>query len=109
MRPSYRLLPQAWVDLQEIVKYIARDNPDAAFRFKAAAEYTFALFATQPRASSLHKKAKAAGAKGARVTPVLGFPRFLVIYEETGPRSIDVIGVVHGSRDLSVLLASYRQ
>jgi plasmid stabilization system protein ParE len=107
MRPSYRILPQAWVDLKEILGHIATDNPDAAFRFKAAAEYTFALLATQPRAAPLHKKAKAPNAKGARVKPISGFHSYLVIYEETGQRSIDVIGAMHGSRDISILLGSY--
>lgn len=108
MRPSYRLLPQAWIDLQEILGHIATTNPDAAFRFKAAAEYTFALLATQPRSAPLHKRANAPGARGARVKPVSGFRSYLVIYEEAGPRSIDVIGVMHGSRNLSVLLKLLR-
>lgn len=108
MRPSYRLLPQAWVDLQEILGHIAEDNPDAAFRFKAAAEYTFALLATQPRSAPLHKRAKTPEAQGARVRPISGFRSYLVIYEETGPRSIDVLGIIHGSRDLSFLLGLLR-
>jgi toxin ParE1/3/4 len=83
-----------------------RDNgsPEAAARFLAAAERTFALLASMPEMGKPWR-ATFSGEEGLRVFPVRGFKSHLVFYRPLAkPRGIEVLHVFHAARDLHALL-----
>ena len=87
-----RLRPQAELDILEIWTYIAEDNFAAADRWVDALNDSFALWATQPALGRPRDEVDA----GLRR---LACGRYVVFYE-TLADGIDVIRVLHGSRDV---------
>jgi toxin ParE1/3/4 len=95
--------PRAAADLIDIAAFIAEDNPDAAERFLDAAETAFALLAPMPsigRAVTFQSPA----AQGMRVWRFQGFERYLIFYRAI-PHGIEIVRVLHGSRDIEGLFA----
>ncbi len=92
--------PRTRQDISEQARYIADDNPAAAERFVAAVEQAFAMLADMPGMGAPREHG---GLKGLRMWPVRGFERHLIFYRpiEDG---IEVIRVLHASRDLEGLL-----
>ena len=93
---------RAFRDLDEIASYIARDNRRAAARFLNAAERTFQLLATHPELGRTFD-AVSPRAAGVRRFGVSGFESYLIFYVPL-PDGIDVLGIVHGARDLAAWL-----
>ena len=93
---------QAKADLLEIADYIAADNPEAAEAFLDAAEATFAFIASLPSVGRTFRFQSPA-AEGMRVWRVEGFERYLIVYCTVEDR-IDIVRVLHGSRDIAGLL-----
>jgi len=89
---------QAKADLLDIWAYIAEDNPNAADRLLEAIGYRCSLLGDSPKL----------GRERPDIAPTMRyFPmrNYLIIYHEI-ERGIEIVRVVHGSRDLSALFGS---
>ena len=93
--------PQAELDLLDIASYIAEDNFDAAERFLEAAEQTFATVASMPLIGHACEF-QSPQAQGLRLWRVRGFERYLIFYRPLD-HGIEVVRVLHGSRDIESL------
>lgn len=84
-------------DLDDLAKFIQRESPQAAIRFLSAAEATFQCLAAMPelgQRQSFGKKELA----DVRVWQVREFENYLIFYKPS-ERGIDVLRVLHASRD----------
>lgn len=93
--PRVLLRPQAEVDVQDIWAFIAEDNMVAADEWVDQLDAKMRLWATQP----LMGRARDELAPGIRS---LAFGRYVVFYLAL-PDGIDVVRVLHGSRDIESL------
>ncbi len=90
--------PEAKADIFDIWEYIAEDSIGEADRWMERLEETLALWATQPMMG------RARDELAPRVRS-FAFGRYTVIFEAvTG--GIDVVRVVHGSRDIDSIFES---
>jgi toxin ParE1/3/4 len=89
-------------DLLEIAKHIADRNFDAAVRFLTKAEEEFVRLCDWPGAGPVYGFAEAELA-AVRFWPIKGFRNHLIFYRpiEDG---IEVIRVLHGSRDVEHII-----
>jgi toxin ParE1/3/4 len=100
---SYAVKPKADSDLDDYAGYLAEGaSLDVALRFFDAAYTTFALLATQPN-MGWRSKIKYPGLATLRVFRVKGFEQMLILYRAS-PKGVDILRVVHGSRNLRALL-----
>ena len=84
--------PHAEADILEIWGYIAEDSVVAADRWLDKLDEKFALWATQP----MMGRARDELSPGIRS---LAFGRYVVFFQPV-PDGIDVVRVLHGSRDI---------
>ncbi len=98
MKRSYRLTPEARIDLLTIWEYIARDNMTAADRVVSRLERAFYLLAAFPRKG--HKRADVHSCE-----PVLfsATGSYVVVYQPDS-KPLIIVRIVHGARDLNALL-----
>jgi toxin ParE1/3/4 len=95
--------PKADQDLDDQAYYYATEgSPELGNRFLVAAHDTFALLATQPE-MGWQSRLKHRALKSMRVFPVSGFERILILYRPVRS-GVDILRVVHGSRNLQALL-----
>ena len=87
---------------EEQALYIARDNLNAANRFVAAAERAFQLLAGMPAMGS-RRRLDSPKLSGLRMWPVPGFEKHLIFYRPI-EGGIEVMRVLHASRDLATIL-----
>lgn len=103
MTPRYLIRPKADQDLDDQAWYLATEvSPELGHRFLVAAHQTFALLAAQP-GIGWRSRLPHPGLATLRVFRVSGFERVLVLYRP-GPDGVEILRVVHGSRDLQALL-----
>jgi toxin ParE1/3/4 len=93
---NYLVKARARLDLKSHWRYIARDNLTAADRLLKAAEETFKLIAETPDIGSQRSFRKLVGIRSRAVT---GFRNYLVFYQTQG-KSVVIVRVLHGMRDL---------
>ena len=93
MRLRYRR--SAIEDLGEIRDYIARDNPTAARRFVAGLRTRCRLLAEQPHIGRERPDVR----PGLRSLPIQNYVVFYQLIDDT----VEVVSVVHGSRDVEAL------
>jgi toxin ParE1/3/4 len=99
----YLIRPKASRDLDEQAYYYSKvGSPEVGHRFLAAALDTFSLLATQPN-MGWHSRLKHPGLELMRVFRVKGFDRLLILYRPF-PNGVEILRVVHGSRNLEALL-----
>ena len=99
---SYVIKPRADRDLDEYADYLAnKANLDVAQRFLSSAQETFGLLATHPN-MGWHSRLRNAALKSLRVFRVNGFEHMLILYRPL-PSAVDILRVVHGSRNLQAL------
>ncbi len=100
----YFVRPKADQDLDEQAEYLATHaNPEIGHRFLMAAHEMFALLASEP-GMGWRFKLKHPHLSQMRVFRVPGFEKILLLYLPHA-EGIDILRVVHGSRNLQVLLA----
>ena len=102
MKARYVVKPKADLDLDEYADYLAeKANLDVALRFLTSAHETFSLLATQPN-MGWQSRLRHPALKSLRVFRVTGFEQMLILYRPLTD-GVDVIRVVHGSRNLQSL------
>jgi len=94
--------PQVAIDLIDCAEYISKENLDTALRFLDAAETAFAFVAKNPEVGALCKF-RLAEAERVRFWAIKGFENHLMFYLPLAD-GIDVIRVIHGARDLKIIL-----
>lgn len=92
---SYRLTSKAEEDLLGIWSYIAEQRPASATKLIRSFHQHFTLLAEHPQLG----QARPDIAPGLRYFPM---KRYLILYRQT-PDRVEVVRVVHGSRDLGAL------
>lgn len=90
--------PRAPEDAEENTDYIAKDSLQAAIRLLENVESTLVDLAASPNSGSPFESADPRLAN-LRIRQVGGFPRHLVFYEAKSG-VIEVVRILHGSRDL---------
>jgi toxin ParE1/3/4 len=99
----YVVRPKADQDLDDQAYYLATEaGPHLGHRFLLAAHQTFVLLATQPQIG-WHPRLKHPQLAALRVFQVTGFEKMLVFYRPR-PDGVEILRVVHGSRNLQTLL-----
>lgn len=99
----YLVRPRADGDLDDQAFYYATvASADVGHRFLLAAHDTFALLATQPD-MGWDARLRHPSLKSLRVFRVKGFERILALYLPM-PDGVEIVRVIHGSRDLQGLL-----
>lgn len=91
------LRPHAEVDILEIWEYIAEDSVIEADRWVDKLDEKFALWGTQPMMGRTRDELSPS-------IRSLIFGRYVVFFEPL-PNGIDVVRVLHGSRDIDVAFA----
>lgn len=94
-------LPQAEVDIEQIAQGIAIQRPRIADRFLNAVDRSLKRLRDLPYLG-VPWETEATELQGMRLWVVAGFPNHLVFYRPTAS-GIEVIRVVHGSRDLDAV------
>jgi toxin ParE1/3/4 len=97
-----RKRPLSRVDLIGCLAYLGERSPDAARRFRQAAEETFTSLAMQPGIGSPFEVADPRLA-GLRCSRVRRFPKYLIFYLPI-EGGIEVVRVLHGARDIRAIL-----
>lgn len=100
MSRTLRIRVRAEFDLDELVDYIARRDQRAALRFRDRVQETVSRIVRWP---NLGTERVTATGRHVRLRQVLRYPKFVIIYEVTD-RTIDILRVVRGSRNLDVFL-----
>ncbi len=101
--------PQAREDLKAAFSYIAQDNLEVATRFVEAARASLEALAAMPGAGSPCGLSDAR-LRDVRRWPISGFRKYLVFYRPLhDPQGqvedgIEVLRVLHGARDVRLLL-----
>ena len=97
------ILPAAQADISNQADYYVQGaDIGTALRFLDAVEGTFELLTSQPHMGALTKQDHPALA-GSRFVPIKGFEKILAFYRVQAG-CIDVIRVIHSSRDIPNLL-----
>jgi toxin ParE1/3/4 len=100
--PDYVVRPKADRDLEAQAYYYAiNGSEELGHRFLVAAHETFRLLASRPHLGWL-PKLKNSKLESVRVFRVSGFEKILIIYRVDQP--IDILRVVHGSRNIQAML-----
>lgn len=97
--PTVRISEAARADIVETIIFltISSDNPSLADDYRQSVEKTLGVLTTFPdMGTHLFSDARI---RHIRMFPVIGYARFLVFYDHRGDNHIDVIRVIHGSRD----------
>ena len=103
MSAHYAVLPRADRDLDEQADHLAAEaGLRTALRFLEAAHETFSLIASQP-AMGWPCRMRYAGLASVRVFPVRTFDKMLVFYRPVASNRIEIVRVLHGSRDLQAV------
>ena len=101
-KPKLSLKRQAKKDVEFIVAYIATDNPDIAKRFFTAFKSMLPLLIDM---SEIGRECdfKNEFLFKIRMIHIVKFPRYFIFYRKTGSK-IEVLRVLHGARDLPIIL-----
>jgi toxin ParE1/3/4 len=90
------------LDLDDCFAYIAQDNMDMALQFFDAARQTFSQVAKTPGIGSPYQVENTL-LLGLRKWKIQGFGKYLIFYL-TQDESIEVLRILHASRDIPVIL-----
>ncbi len=96
--------PQSFIDLLELAEYIARDSLASAGRFLDAAEAAFDLLSDNPQMGTQCSFPNPR-ASGIRMWTIRGFESRVIFYRPIQD-GIDVVRVIHASRDIEKIFSS---
>lgn len=103
MGPHYIVRPKVSEDLDEQAFYLANEaSAEIGHRFLIAAHETFNLLATQPE-MGWHPRLRHPSLTSLRVFRISGFERMLILYRPIKD-GVEIIRVIHGSRDIERIL-----
>jgi toxin ParE1/3/4 len=94
---------QAEAEIDQIARYIARDNLDASKRFYDAVQDALDKLAAMPGMGA-PRRAKSNTLRGLRSWPIKRYDNYLIFYLPLSEGGIDVLHVVHGARNLDWLM-----
>jgi plasmid stabilization system protein ParE len=97
----YQFTPQAVADLFEIWTYIARDNLEAANRVEEAVYEACGFLAEGPLRGKTREDLTRLPL---RFWTVQSFPNYIIVYDPA-TKPLQVIRILHGSRDILAILA----
>jgi toxin ParE1/3/4 len=102
-----RKRPQVIRDLIDLATYIAENNLDKSDRFLHGAEETFKQLGQMPQ---LGKKCQFNNSRlqNVRQIAVKGFRKYLIFYQITAGE-VEIIRVLHGSRDIETILGDSQE
>lgn len=95
--------PIADQDIDEIASVLADDNLSVGLRFYDSVQKTFRKIASNPQHYAV-LQLEHPRLQGIRKCSVIGFRNHLIFFRVERDR-VDVIRVLHGARDLSVVLS----
>jgi len=101
-QPSILKTPLARLDLAACWAYIAERSPEAAHRFRLAAEATFDVLARMLQVGAPYEVCNPR-LQGLRCARVRRFRNHLIFYRPIDG-GIDVIRVLHAARDIATIL-----
>jgi toxin ParE1/3/4 len=100
---TYSIRPKADQDLDEQAFYLSTvGSPEVGHRFLLAAHETFTVLSSQP-GMGWSVNLRFPELSSLRLFTIAGFDKMLVLYRPTA-NGIDVLRVIHGSRNLLLLL-----
>lgn len=94
-------------EVDEIAGRIARDNLRAALRFYDRVEETFARLKRWPQIGT-RRHTRHPSLQGLRSYPIRGYRSYLILYLPQQDR-VEVLHVIHGSRDIDAVMRENRQ
>jgi toxin ParE1/3/4 len=107
MNPRVLKKPQVEFDLIDHFSFIAQDKQGPADRFLQAAEETFAFLAAHPLAGQKWESPLPELADIRVFSLPRTFRNYLVFYRPID-RGVEILTVLHGSRDLSTIIERLR-
>lgn len=107
MNPRILKKPQVEFDLIDIFSFIAQDKQGPAVRFLQTAEETFAFLAANPLAGQRWESPHPELADVRVVSMPKAFRSYLVFYRPI-VRGVEILTVLHGSRDLNMIVERLR-
>jgi plasmid stabilization system protein ParE len=96
----FRFAPQASVDLFDVWRYIAADNPEAADLVEDAIYDACALISEKPFIGQIRKELTLLPL---RFWTVQQFPNYVIVYDPKAT-PIQIIRILHGKRDVKRIL-----
>lgn len=103
MKARYVLRPKADEDLDQQAYYLATEGSvETGHRFLVAAHETFALLSSQPQ-MGWRVRVRHPRLASLQVFRISGFEAMLVLYQPLRS-GVEIVRVVHGSRDLVAFL-----
>jgi toxin ParE1/3/4 len=102
--PFIGLRDQAINEVDEIARYIARDNVDAGRRFYDQLQSALKMLAEMPGLGRMWEPKPAGRLAGLRTWPIKRFDNYLIFYLPRTTGGIEVLHVLHGARDVQRLL-----
>lgn len=107
MNPRFLKKPQVEFDLIDHFSFIARDKQAPADRFLQAAEETFAFVAANPLAGQKWESPYPELADVRICSMPKSFRNYMVFYRPI-VRGVEILTVLHGSRDLNSIVEGLR-
>jgi toxin ParE1/3/4 len=93
---------QADIEMDDIARFIARDNLDAGKRFYDAVYGDLQKLAAMPGIGAL-REVRNPDLKGLRSWPVSGYRNYLIFYRPIDG-GIEVMHILHGARDYQKII-----
>ena len=93
---------EADADVDDIARFIARDNVDAGRRFYDAVLHDLQLLAAMPRIGA-KRHARDPRLKDLRSWPVRGYRNYLIFYLALDD-GVDALRILHGARDVDRII-----
>ncbi len=103
MVASIVLYPQARVDLVEQTAFIAEESIEASDKFLECVQESLELLSQMPELDAL-REFRNPRLTGLRIWPVKRFERRLIFYRAV-PDGLEVIRILHSSRDVESIMA----
>ena len=101
---KYILSKKAESDIDNLVKYVSKDNPRSALSLSKAIQQTCSLTSEMPL---IGRVADDIILDEIRFLPVIKFPNYLIFYTLL-KKSILIIRVLHSKRDIPALMAKWK-